>query len=340
MGSIINKLFKIPFLQSLCHYLDNKEHTLVNRHKAYVLTFYTFLMITVSISTFTIQLFTGKIKLALLGYAFIVVVTIPLVMYFRDKISVKKALLSNMLASQIVLSIQLAIFSFHFDQYNNNMKMAMVFYHIPMFLNVTLSIVAFQKRCGLYLAIISSVTFIFFAIITQNELFVESAPIITFMYIIVGLLGERVVRVTDTIAKENIKLKEDEYRLFNILKLKKQKVMEYVELAETDPDKIDTKTLFDFFDDKSKNNIVESVKKYLAAKNVQKVNISDQLPDLTQSELEVARLIVLGKKQGDICSLLNKTDSNISTVRHNIRKKLNLNANEDLYEALKLRLKN
>jgi len=341
MGSIINKLFKIPFLQSLCHYLDNKEHTLVNRHKAYVLTFYTFLMIFVSIPGFTTTLLLNwNIAIPIFGYTFIIVIATSLFLYFKNKLSVSKALLINMLASQTVLSSQMVVLSFYFNDYDQSMKSVFPLYLVPMYINITLSIVAFQKKCGLYMALISSATLIFFAIITQDELFLGLTPGSVFMFLVIGLLGNRVVRVTEIIDKENIKLKEDEYRLFNILKLKKQKVMEYVELAETDPDKIDTKTLFDFFDDKSKNNIVESVKKYLAAKNVQKVNISYQLPDLTQSELEVARLIVLGKKQGDICSLLNKTDSNISTVRHNIRKKLNLNANDDLYEALKLRLKN
>jgi len=339
MSTIINKLFKIPFLSNLCRYLDNKEQTLVNRHKAYVLTFYTFLMILVSIAGFTTMLFYWNTAIPFLGYTFILVIATSMAMYFMNKISVSKALLINMLASQTVLSMQMVILSLNINDYDQSIKPIFPLYLTPMYLNITLSIVAFQKKCGFYMALISSATIIYFALMTQDELFLGLVPGSVFMFFVIGLLGNRVVRITEIIDKENIKLKEDEYRLFNILKLKKQRVMEYVELAETDPSKMDAQTLFDFFDDKSRNKIVESVKKYLAAKDIHEVNISEQLPELSQSELEVARLIVLGKKQGDICNILNKTDSNISTVRYNIRKKLNLNADDDLYESLKQRLK-
>lgn len=64
------------------------------------------------------------------------------------------------------------------------------------------------------------------------------------------------------------------------------------------------------------------------------IDLSDALPQLSPTELEVCRLVLKGMTQNEIAIAMNKSMSNIGTVRGNIRKKLQLEPNEDLREVL------
>lgn len=56
---------------------------------------------------------------------------------------------------------------------------------------------------------------------------------------------------------------------------------------------------------------------------------------LTTTELRVACLVIDGKTKREIADIMGKTESNIGTVRINIRRKLGLSSAEDLREALR-----
>lgn len=64
------------------------------------------------------------------------------------------------------------------------------------------------------------------------------------------------------------------------------------------------------------------------------IDLGDALPQLTPTEQEVCRLVLKGMTQNEIAIATNKSMSNIGTVRGNIRKKLQLESNEDLREVL------
>ncbi len=64
------------------------------------------------------------------------------------------------------------------------------------------------------------------------------------------------------------------------------------------------------------------------------MDLGNALPQLSPTELEVCRLILRGMTQNEIAIAMNKSLSNIGTVRGNIRKKLQLGPNEGLREVL------
>lgn len=53
---------------------------------------------------------------------------------------------------------------------------------------------------------------------------------------------------------------------------------------------------------------------------------------------KICQLILRDKKLGEICSILNKSESNINTQRGNIRKKLGLQPTDNLQKALEKRV--
>ena len=68
-------------------------------------------------------------------------------------------------------------------------------------------------------------------------------------------------------------------------------------------------------------------------------DLAQTFPMLTPTELDVCHLVLKGMTLKEIAVAMNKKIGNIGTVRGNIRKKLELDANDDLREALAKRLK-
>ena len=66
----------------------------------------------------------------------------------------------------------------------------------------------------------------------------------------------------------------------------------------------------------------------------QRKDMRERFPMLTPAELDVCRLVEQGLTLKDIANTLEKSASNVSTVRGNIRKKLGLAHDEDLRSAL------
>lgn len=92
-------------------------------------------------------------------------------------------------------------------------------------------------------------------------------------------------------------------------------------------------------DEKKQQNIINNIQNYLNERNTQLNDIKKALPELTPSEIEICRLILQGKKLGEICSILNKSESNINSQRAHIRKKLNMHPSENLLAVLKKRMR-
>ena len=64
----------------------------------------------------------------------------------------------------------------------------------------------------------------------------------------------------------------------------------------------------------------------------------DQVCDgLTFSEKEICKLILQGHTLKEICAKLNKSESNITSQRCHIRKKLNMDRRDDLRRTLEVR---
>ena len=63
-------------------------------------------------------------------------------------------------------------------------------------------------------------------------------------------------------------------------------------------------------------------------------DLGHHFPCLTKSETDVCRLILAGKKRGEISLLLDKTENNIDVTRNHIRRKLNVPQKEDLRQHL------
>lgn len=80
--------------------------------------------------------------------------------------------------------------------------------------------------------------------------------------------------------------------------------------------------------------LLNNIKDYYHQQYIETVNLLSICPSLTPSEVEICKLILIGKSLKEICFSLHKTPSNITSQRTHIRKKLNLVKQDDLRTSL------
>lgn len=80
--------------------------------------------------------------------------------------------------------------------------------------------------------------------------------------------------------------------------------------------------------------LLNNIKDYYHQQYIETINLLSICPSLTPSEVEICKLILIGKSLKEICFTLHKTPSNITSQRTHIRKKLNLAKQDDLRTSL------
>lgn len=123
-----------------------------------------------------------------------------------------------------------------------------------------------------------------------------------------------------------------------VLQLNKEQLKLYIELSKREYKEDETRLILAKFSEKTQKYVVDNVTKYIQGEKYNDDRIKEQFPELSPSEREIVHLILRGHKLGAICTMLNKSESNINTQRANIRRKLGLHPTDNLNKALESRM--
>lgn len=105
-----------------------------------------------------------------------------------------------------------------------------------------------------------------------------------------------------------------------------------INLNESDKEKV--YSLLSRLSSTHREELLNNIKDYYHQQYIETVNLLSICPSLTPSEVEICKLILIGKSLKEICFTLHKTPSNITSQRTHIRKKLNLAKQDDLRTSL------
>ncbi|MDY4409550.1 MAG: hypothetical protein SPE56_01780 [Prevotella sp.] len=135
--------------------------------------------------------------------------------------------------------------------------------------------------------------------------------------------------------RDDYKTTQDE--LLTAFGMDKQELVAFLQLWKGDADSNRTgwKRFLRHMNTDAQSRIVKAARLLEADKKTEMDQVSARFPMLTATELRVACLVIDGKTKREIADLLGKTENNIGSVRINIRRKLGLNASEDLREVLR-----
>lgn len=174
--------------------------------------------------------------------------------------------------------------------------------------------------------------------ITRNSALADYFFMLLLILGFISLLALMIVKNAKRLTEENTTLKNDEAELLQILRLNKNQVKAYIALAKQEHSTENIPQLLDLLGEKSQKNLINNVIEFMRMNETESERLKLLLPELTPSEIKICQLILRDKKLGEICSILNKSESNINTQRGNIRKKLGLQPTDNLQKALEKRV--
>lgn len=259
------------------------------------------------------------------------------VLYCNKRIGLKSALSTSLVVTQLEIVGEMLYCAFtpsayHMQLIVGNLVLSGVL--------IMLSVIAYMRFLPSVLSLICMSMYTVCIFITDSPSLKNFYILMLLVFATVCILGERLIFSIRKLELENKNLKQDEAELLHILRMNKQQVKAYIEFSKKEkPNSEDTERLLELIGERSQRNIINTVSSYITEKQTEIDLIAKAFPELSVSEHEICRLILQGKKLGEICEILGKTENNITAHRGHIRKKLGLSTQENLKKALESRMK-
>jgi transcriptional regulator, luxR family len=203
--------------------------------------------------------------------------------------------------------------------------------------NVMFSLIGQLRKVPYILGGIGMATYIACVVITDNGILKNFATLYMVMFLSVTVLGNLLVRNIRNLDNENTGLKHDEEEILGLLNMKKEQVMAYIRLSKMKHEAAETKNLLELLGDEARYNVISNVKEAMVAMEMERKSLTEIFPELSPSEIEICRLVIMDRSLNEVCAALGKSESNITCQRSNIRKKLGLQSSDNLKKVLQER---
>ena len=268
---------------------------------------------------------------------FLIVVVSSFAAYLLGKIGVVRGIALLAVATQVFIGMDILYSAFVPTLKDNTMVIL-----INMLIlagNMFFSLAAYQARLTRWLVGIALGVYLVCVIVTGNESLRNYFFMLMLVMLFISLLSLGIARNGEYLVNVNKILQREEEELLQVLRINKRQVKAYVALAKEKHDVKLTEHLLDLLGEASQKNVIDNVLQYIQTRELSMQNLERVFPELSFSEREICYLILQNKKLSEICVLLNKTESNITTQRGNIRKKLGMNPSDNLQKVLEKRIR-
>lgn len=268
---------------------------------------------------------------------FLVVVVSSFAAYLLGKIGVVKGITFLAVATQFFIGMDILYSAFVPTLKDNTMVIL-----INMLIlagNMFFSLAAYQARLTRWLVGIALGVYLVCVIVTGNESLRNYFFMMLLILLFISVLSLGIARNGEYLVNANKILQREEEELLQVLRINKKQIKAYVALAKERHDVKQTEHLLDLLGEASQKNVIDNVLQYIQTRELSKQNLERVFPELSSSEREICYLILQNKKLSEIGILLNKTESNITTQRGNIRKKLGMNPSDNLQKVLEKRIR-
>ena len=268
---------------------------------------------------------------------FLVVVVSSFAAYLLGKIGVVKGITFLAVATQVFIGMDILYSAFVPTLKDNTMVIL-----INMLIlagNMFFSLAAYQARLTRWLVGIALGVYLVCVIVTGNESLRNYFFMMLLILLFISVLSLGIARNGEYLVNANKILQREEEELLQVLRINKKQIKAYVALAKERHDVKQTEHLLDLLGEAPQKNVIDNVLQYIQTRELSKQNLERVFPELSSSEREICYLILQNKKLSEIGILLNKTESNITTQRGNIRKKLGMNPSDNLQKVLEKRIR-
>ena len=265
---------------------------------------------------------------------FLIVTLSSIIACWLGKILVRHTFCLLTIVAQLFTCIEMILCALTPTEYNLQLIVGNT---VLLMANLMFSLIAYLKNTPLILGSVSMMTYIACTVITEDDNLKNFAALYMVIFLAVIILGYLLIKNLRNLNEENSELKHDEEEILNVLKLEKDQIMAYAKLSKINGETQETKALFDTMDDYARDKIIRNVMEVVTFMEMERNSLTSIFPELSPSEIEICRLIIMGKSLNEVCTILHKSESNITCQRSNIRKKLGLQSSDNLKKVLQER---
>lgn len=266
---------------------------------------------------------------------YFLLILFPFVLYVWKKISMITAGLIMIVTTQVCICAETIYCALHPTNYN---LMLIVANTVLLSINSYFSMLVGKKFLPVAVSFSAILTYSITVYLTQDETLLNFLFVFVCVFVVLSLMGHRLVGDFNQLSDENSAFRREEKELLHMLRVNKAQIKVYIELAKKAHSVDRTEELFGLLSESAQRHFVSNVREYLLKLELGANHLETHFPELTQSELEICRLIIEGKKLRDICTILDKSETNISSQRAHIRKKLGMQPSDILVDVLKARI--
>lgn len=275
-----------------------------------------------------------SVLLRMFNAAFMAVTLLLLLLYKSRRLSLQRAFCLMAVASHLFTCNEMVICAFSPSEYR---MMLILGNMILLSANMMFALVAYMKNLSYVLGGMSMAAYVVCTCITGNSALKNFGVLYMILLLVVAVLGSLLVRSIRHLDKEHSIFRKEEEDMLYVLKMEREQVRAYIQLAKQRRKSVDAGRLLDLLGDDAQRNVILNVRDALTARELERTELSEVFPELTPSEIEICRFIIQDKTINEICTILKKTESNITCQRTNIRRKLGLKPADNLKKVLQAR---
>lgn len=199
---------------------------------------------------------------------------------------------------------------------------------------VSLSMAGFLRSVPYILTVMALTAYTVAAFMLGSESLKSFLPIFAIVLFIECVLGEKLLVRSRSIEEEHNVLKTEETSILNMLGLEKHQAVALAKFTESELTENSATDFNKILGKAARQKLIAGVAEHIRKERMDDDCLAEVFPELSVSERNICRLILQGRKQGDICAILQTTKGNVTSQRSHIRTKLGVQSKENLKEFL------
>ncbi|MEG2240503.1 MAG: hypothetical protein RSC12_05280 [Alistipes sp.] len=270
---------------------------------------------------------------------FIVLPIVLFLLYYRRVLSLSQALFWHLILYQAAGSSKMIYAALT----STNPQLADGIIILDMSLLLSCFLIAYLsclRYINLVIVISSVATYIVVMCLLDSQILENLLPVFCIMFVLYGTFASVMNRMVSNIFDENQELKMERSDLTSRFEQNKKHLEALMLLTNTQPlSQQQMRDILVIMGNKAEQNLRKKMRHFMEQEQFDYNKLTERLPELTHSEIEICALILKDKKLMEICRDLNKTETNISSQRSHIRTKLGLSIHDNLKTVIQMRMK-
>lgn len=266
--------------------------------------------------------------LRMLSALVLVATVVLLVGFFRRRVTVIQAFTAYALAAQLAQSVRMVYLAVERPE---GYAVMLLGNQIGAYTNLLYVTLGFVPRVPVYVTAMSLASLLFAGLYRGGAIHPQVVLLFVLLSVFTCMLAHISQRGIHTMQQESHSHQAMHAALLRALHMTHEELSAYLELCRSrKPGEEPRAKFFEQLGEEVRERLVQTVLSLKQEHDVRQMELARLFPSLSETELEVCRLVAAGKKLSEIACITDKSTSNVSTVRGNIRRKLGLDSTQDL----------